>query len=273
MGTSTDIEAGPRFERRSLTIEGFGSFDIRVWRAGEGPPLLFLHGYERHPGTTPFLSRLAERYEVLAPEHPGFGRSDGLRYLDGILDYVLFYRELVRSWGIETLDVVMGHSLGGMVAAEFAALCPQAVRRLVLVDAFGLWDDECGGVDPFGAARAVRAAKWGDSSAPPDEPTSFDGDPDQPEDLALFEAANQTAATKLLWPLPDRGLRRRLPFVSAPTLVVHGEDDGLVPVQYAHDFVQLIPRAELRLIEGAGHYPMLEREDQFFQALEPFLAT
>ncbi len=150
--------------------------------------------------------------------------------------------------------------------------CPQLVRRLVLVDAFGLWDDDCGGVDPFGAARAVLAAKWGDSSAPPDEPSSFDGDPDNAEDVALFEAANQTAATKLLWPLPDRGLRRRPPFVAAPTLVVHGDRDGLVPPQYAPDFVELLPDAELRLIEGAGHYPMLEREDEFFQALEPFLA-
>jgi pimeloyl-ACP methyl ester carboxylesterase len=271
MATSTANEAAEGFDRSSLTIEGFGSLSVRVWRAGEGSPVLFLHGYERHPGGAPFLRRLAEGHAVFAPEQPGFGRSDGLPLMDSFVDYVLFYRELARSWGVDQIDVV-GHSLGGMLAAEIAALCPQLVRRLVLVNPFGLWDDECGGVDPYGAFRAVQAAKWVDASAPPSEPTSFDGDPADKEDLALFEAANQTAATKLLWPLPDRGLRRRLPFVAAPTLVVHGATDGLVPAQYAATFADLIPNAELRLIEGAGHYPMLDQEDEFFQAVEPFLA-
>lgn len=123
-------------ERQSI-----GQFDVNVWSEGTGEPLLFLHGYERHPGSAAFLTRLAEKYRVLAPEQPGYGSSTGFEQIRDMTDLVLFYRSLIGSWGISQIDVV-GHSTGGMLAAELAALAPQVVRRLVLVDSFGLWLDD-----------------------------------------------------------------------------------------------------------------------------------
>ncbi|MPY80569.1 MAG: alpha/beta fold hydrolase [Actinophytocola sp.] len=253
----------------TLEIPNIGRFDIQVWEEGTGSPLLYLHGYEHHPGGASFLRRLAATRRVLAPEQPGYGESTGFEHFDDVLDVALYYRELVESWDLDGIDVV-GHSLGGMFAAELAAIAPHLVRRLVLVNAFGVWLDDQPAPDPFGPADAVRAAKW--HAGPPEpEPTNFVAAPDEPHGKILFSAGNLGSATKFMWPIADRGLRRRLPLIDAPTLVVHGTSDGLLPVAYAEEFARLIPDATLVPIEAAGHYPMVEREDAFVSAVDEFL--
>jgi pimeloyl-ACP methyl ester carboxylesterase len=259
------------WERRLLPIPKLGDFDVRVWNAGTGRPLMFLHGYERHPGDASFLQHLARSRTVMAPEQPGYGESLGEEMIRDIFDLVLFYRSLLVESGFAKTDII-GHSSGGMIAAEIAAMCPQSVRRLVLVNAFGLWQDETGGVDPFGRREEVVAAKWHDPAGAPDpEPSNFDLVSSTREDRVLFETRNLANAAKLLWPLPDRGLRRRLPYIECPTLVINGGSDGLVPPSYGEEFAQLIPDARLVILEGAGHYPMFEQEDTFNQELEAFL--
>jgi pimeloyl-ACP methyl ester carboxylesterase len=258
-----------------MTVERqtVGEFEINVWSEGTGEPVLFLHGYERHPGSAGFLTRLAERHRVLAPEQPGYGSSTGFEHIRDMTDLVLFYRSLIGSWDIPQIDVV-GHSMGGMLAAELAALAPQVVRRLVLVDSFGLWLDDLPAPDPFGSARRVLAAKWHDPESRPDpEPTIFVPDPDDPDAGALFEAQNRATATKFMWPIAERGLRRRLKYVTAPTLVVHGASDGLLPLPYAQEMVNLISDARLHVIDEAGHYPMIEQEDAFVEVVEGFLTA
>lgn len=253
----------------TLEIPHVGRFDVQVWEQGSGDPLLYLHGYERHPGGAGFLRRLAADRRVLAPEQPGYGSSTGFESFTDVLDVALFYRELVESWGIDRVDVV-GHSLGGMFAAELAAIAPQLVNRLVLVNAYGLWLDDEPTLDPFGAADQVKAAKW-HGTPPKAEPTNFVPVEGDPHAAILFAAQNLGSATKFMWPIADRGLRRRLPLIDAPTLVVHGTSDGLLPLSYAEEFVRLIPQASLAPIEAAGHYPMVEQEDAFVSAVTTFL--
>ncbi|SHK33196.1 Pimeloyl-ACP methyl ester carboxylesterase [Pseudonocardia thermophila] len=255
----------------TLEIPNVGRFDVHLWESGSGEPLLYLHGYERHPGDAGFLKRLAEHRRVLAPELPGFGDSTGFEAFTDVLDAVLYHRELVESWGIDRIDVV-GHSLGGMFAAELAAIAPQLVGKLVLVNAFGLWLDAHPAPDPFGPADEVRAAKW-HGEPPAQEPTNFVPVPDEPNAHILFTAQNLGAATKFMWPIADRGLRRRLPLIDAPTLVVHGTSDGLLPLPYAEEFVRLIPNATLAPIDAAGHYPMVEQEDEFIAVVTKFLES
>jgi pimeloyl-ACP methyl ester carboxylesterase len=255
-----------------LDIANVGTFNINLWTAGSGALLLFLHGYERHPGGAAFLERLAKTHTVYAPEQPGYGSSTGFEHMQDIFDLVLFYRELVGSLGAGRIDVV-GHSSGGMVAAELAALSPEIIGKLVLVDAFGLWLDDQPAQDPFGAAGEVKAAKWHDPAAIPNpEPTIFVPDPADQHGEIFFQAQNLATATKFMWPIADRGLRRRLPYVRARTLVVNGASDGLVPSAYAEEFVRLIPHAELAVIANAGHYPFIEREDEFIATVEKFLS-
>lgn len=256
-----------------VDITNIGTFNVNLWTAGTGDPVLFLHGYERHPGGAPFLERLARTHAVYAPEQPGYGSSTGFEHIQDIHDLILFYRELVGSLGATRIDVV-GHSSGGMMAAELAALSPEIVGKLVLVDPFGLWLDDQPAQDPFGAAADVKAAKWHDPAAiPKPEPSIFVPDPSDPHGEIFFQAQNLGTATKFLWPIADRGLRRRLPYVRARTLVVNGASDGLVPVAYAEEFVRLIPHAELAVIADAGHYPFIEQEDQFAAVVEKFLSA
>ena len=258
---------------QSLDITNVGTFSVNLWKEGTGSPVLFLHGYERHPGGAPFLQKLAETHTVYAPEQPGYGSSTGFEHIQDLLDVVLFYRELIESWGHDSIDVI-GHSSGGMIAGEIAALNPGLIRKLVLVDAFGLWLDDSPSQDPFGAAADVLSAKWHDTAAvPKPEPTFYVADPTDPQGRIFFEARNLATATKFMWPIADRGLRRRLPYVDAPTLVINGASDGLVPVSYAEEFVRLIPTAELSVIDGAAHYPMFEQEDAFVSTVETFLSA
>ncbi len=257
--------------RTIVEIHNVGRFDLWSWSEGEGPPLLYLHGFERHPGDAPFLRRLAGSHAVLAPEQPGFGTSTGFEHIHDLLDLVLVYRTVVQNWGVGPVDVI-GHSLGAMFAAELAALCPDLVRRLVLVDPFGVWLDDDPSLDPFGPADQVVAALW-HGPVPDAPPTNFVADPDDPHAAMLFGTRNLAVATKFLWPLPERGLRRRLPYVAAETLVVNGASDGLVPVAYAAEITRLVPNARLCVVADAGHYPMIEQPDTFDEAVESFLAT
>jgi pimeloyl-ACP methyl ester carboxylesterase len=71
--------------------------------------------------------------------------------------------------------------------------------------------------------------------------------------------------------MAERGLRRRLPYLAAPTLIVHGASDGLLPLRYASELSELIPGSKLRVIEHAGHYPMIEQETEFIAVVEDFL--
>lgn len=160
-----------------------------------------------------------------------------------------------------------------MVAAELAAVCTERIRRLVLVNAFGLWLDDEPAVDPFGPTSDVLAATWHDPASAVDfAPAIAANEPDDREAPIVLRARNLGSATKFMWPIADRGLRRRLPVIHAPTLVVHGTSDRLVPRSYAQEFARLIPDAQLTTIDAAGHYPMFEREDAFVTVVQQFLA-
>jgi pimeloyl-ACP methyl ester carboxylesterase len=246
-----------------------GGFDVRVWSGGVGPPLVYLHGFEHHPGDAPYLQRLSRERHVLAPEHPGFGASAGFDRLTDLQDLILYYRALVGSWGYGPVDVI-GHCLGGMFAAELAVLAPQLVRRLVLVDPYGLWLDAAPLPDPFLLAPAgLAAVKWHDAASAGRETTAFD--PALGDTAAEFRTINLTAASKFIWPIPDRGLARRLPYLTAPTLVIHGEADGLTPPSYAAAWAAALPHARTAVIADAGHLPMVEAEDAFIALVEDFL--
>jgi len=254
-----------------MARERLGAFDVRVWSAGSGSPLLYLHGHEQHPGAAAFLTGLARTHEVRAPEHPGYGDSTGFEELHDVIDVALYYRRLIESWNKGPVDVV-GHSLGGMFAAELAALSPHLIRGLVLVSPYGLWLDDHPLPDPFAlSSKDLEKAKWHDpDKAPMPEPSAFDGDGNAGA-LAIFRAQNLGTATKFMWPIPDHGLKRRLPYIQAPTLIVHGDADRLVPKAYAEAFARLIPKAKIVTIRNAGHLPMIEAEDEFISTVNDFL--
>jgi len=251
--------------------ETLGLFDVRVWQVGGAErPLLYLHGFEQHPGAASFLAKLGDRHSVRAPEHPGYWGSTGFEHVEDIFDLTLHYRRLLERWNVGPVDVV-GHDLGGMFAAELAAIAPQLVRRLVLVSPYGLWLDDAPMPDPFVMNPAALAkAKWHGPENAGGEPSAFD--PTEGEPIAMFRAHNLATATKFLWPIPDRGLKRRLQYVAAPTLIVRGASDGLFPALYLDAWKAAIADARAVTLDDAGHLPMVEAEDAFIDVVGEFLA-
>ena len=246
-----------------------GDFDVRVWTGGAGSPILYLHGWEQHPGSAPFLQRLARTHEVIAPECPGYGTSTGFEHLHDLQDLILYTRELLASYGKGPVDVI-GHSLGGMFAAELAIAAPHLVRRLVLAAPYGLWMDEHPLPDAFVLMPdALAKAQWHDPSKAADETSAFD--PAAGDSAATCRTINLTTASKFMWPIPDRGLTRRLRYLAAPTLVIHGESDGLVPPVYEEAWAAGLPGVKTLRIADAGHVPMVEAEDAFVTAVNDFL--
>ena len=244
-------------------------FDVRAWRGGEGPPCLYLHGFEQHPGDAPFLNALAQTRRVLAPEHPGYGSSSGVERLRDIHDMALYYRAVIEGWDVGPVDLV-GHCLGGMFAAELAILAPHLVRNLVLIAPYGLWRDDCPLPDPFVFTRdALAKAKWADTGRHSEETSAFDAaDGDSP---ATYRTINLTTATRFLWPIPDRGLSRRAPYLHAQTLVLFGEADALVPPTYSQIWADTLPAAQTQIISGSGHMPMFEAREATVEAINTFL--
>ena len=113
---------------------------VRYLAGGSGTPLVFLHGAGGALADDPFLNRLAEKYRVYAPLLPGYGDSEECPELRDMLDFTLHSWDVVEALGLKD-PILVGHSMGGMIAAEMAVVAPHDVTRLALICPAGLWLD------------------------------------------------------------------------------------------------------------------------------------
>ncbi len=256
---------------RSVALPGGFAANTTLTR-GDGNPVVYLHGPFGQEWTG-FLEDLAAHNRVFAPAHPGAEEPEDLQRLDGIFDLVLYYDDLFDSLGLGRVDLV-GHSFGGMVAAEFAATFPERVRKLVLMDALGLWrDDAPVGDHVMTPPEKQIALLYADPSKPEIVASLAQSDDLEKRNAAIVHRFSAVASTShFIWPIPERGLAKRLRRVKAETLVVWGRQDALVPAVYAQEFAALIPGARVRLVDGAGHVPHVEQQDQVSKAVLDFLA-
>lgn len=255
----------------TVAVRG-GKFRSKVWSKGSGSPLLFLHGGGGLPDWPAWLDPFAEKYRVIAPQHPGFGESSGLEHLDDFVDLALYYLDLMEELRLER-PAVIGHSFGGAIAAEAAALGPERVGKLVLAGALGLWSDEEPVADFFSMTRSeLEMAAWHDVEGalarglivePKDER--------ERQQFQLEQAQSFAAMGKFIWPIPDKGLKKRIHRIKAPTLIVWGASDRLVPPVYGRLYQERIPGSRLVVIPEAGHRPMLEQPAAFRDAVLGFL--
>ena len=250
-------------ETINLEMRG-GDFRAIVESAGSGPPLLYLHGAVAQKGWAPFLERLSQQFTVYAPYLPGYGEASGLEHIADLTDLTLYNLALLDALGVERAHVV-GHFLGGMIAAEMAAFSPASVNRLALVSPAGVWRDE----EPVADLLALDANELSARlAATPEGTPSLDGVSDM---LARDRMQDIAAAGKFLWPLPDKGLARRAYRIKAPTLILWGEQDRISPPSYAADFQRLIAGSRTGTVANAGHLLMLEQPEVFADAVTTFL--
>ncbi|MGH7266196.1 MAG: alpha/beta fold hydrolase [Candidatus Rokuibacteriota bacterium] len=246
---------------------------MRVLSRGSGPPLVFFHG-PWGLSWDPFLEELSRSFTVYAPEHPGTtpDRPDDVYHLDGVWDLALCYDELLDGLGLSK-PAFVGHSFGGMVACEVVALCPGRAARLALIDPLGFWRDD------------APVVNWMLSHAG-DLPGQIFRDADGGAARRMFAQAEDAEARvvervrltwamgatgKFIWPIPDKGLTKRIHRIRVPTLVIWGKEDRLVPAVYAEEFARRIVGARVEIVDGAGHAPHLEQGEPVARLVCEFL--
>ncbi len=249
-----------------------GALTFRVLSGGRGAPLVYFHSFHEREPWSPFLERLAERFTVYAPVHPGAPGSTGVETLDDVHDLTLAYDELLDALGLDRPHLV-GHFFGGMVAAELGAVFPRRVGKLVLVSPLGLWLDGAPSADLLILpVEELLATMWRDpaSEAAQRWVTSPDADPDNVPALAE-SLERRSAMAKFVWPIPDKGLVKRLHRIASPTLLVWGADDRANPIVYADEWRRHVKPATTRIVPG-GHMVIHESPDVAARTVTEFLS-
>jgi pimeloyl-ACP methyl ester carboxylesterase len=256
-------------ETSSIDLNGFAT---RIWRKGSGPKIGFLAGYGGLPRWIPFLDRLARERTVIVPSLPGFPGGDrGHLSLDTHLDWVVAVRDLIDKADLAGSDLV-GSSIGGSFAAELAAIWPDKVKRLALIAPFGLFDAERPATDPWAQKQDDIAALM---TARPETYKSLKEMPSGANSIEwpIEQTRAAEAAARIFWPLGNTRLERRLPLIKAPTLIIWGGADRLLPTSYAEAIARAMRAStEIRIIAGAGHLAELDEPDEVAAAILRFMA-
>src|SRR5215470_1741388 len=249
---------------------------VRLFTAGTGAPLLFLHGAGGIERWLPFFDLLAERYAVMVPEHPGFGGSDNPAFIRNIADVAMYYLDflddLAATSGGEKIHLV-GQSLGGWIAAELATRNCSHLKSLALLAPAGIrvkgfpsgdnfiWSPEEATRnlvhDQAYAERAIAAAAAASEAE---------------ADRALV---NRYAAARLAWE-PRRfspALERWLHRIKVPTLVLWGAEDKLLPSAYAKRWQERVPGARVEIIPECGHLMHVEKSEVVANRILAFLES
>ena len=242
------------FEDSFVEVDGC---KVHLRRGGKGDPLLFLHGASGAPVVMPFMEKLAQRFDVLVPEHPGYGKSDEPEWLENIHDMAYFYLDFIQQLGLKNLTLV-GSSMGGWMAMEIAVRDTSRLKSLVLVSPAGI------------AAPGVRPA---DIFLMPPEVLVRNLFVDQklaearlaaPEDVDA-SLKNRHTTARLAWEprLHDPFLPKWLHRIDVPVKVIWGREDKILPVGISKELRRLMPGAEIHVMDNVGHLPHAERVDEF----------
>jgi pimeloyl-ACP methyl ester carboxylesterase len=250
-----------------LSVAGL---ELEVVRRGSGRPLLLLHGFQTVARDGPFLDRLGQHAEIIAPSNPGFGDSPRPADFETVYDLVHLYLEALETLPHERVSL-MGVSFGGWLAAEIAVKAGARIDRLVLVDALGIKvsDRETPDIlDVFNAhPREVLRRSW---HAPEKWAPRYD---DMTDAELVRMARNRDALCLYGWHpyMHNPGLARWLCRIRRPTLVLWGASDGVAARSYGEAYSRLIRGARFEVIPEAGHHPEIEQPDILADRVARFL--
>jgi pimeloyl-ACP methyl ester carboxylesterase len=257
--------AGSDPTRSIMKLQGI---DLPVARKGKGPQLLILHGGGGPVSHLPFADRLAERFEIIEPVHPGFAGTKFPDRFDHLTDLIFLYLDLMDALDLEGATV-MGMSMGGWTAAEIAVMTTARMSRLILVDAVGVkvgGRDDRDICDVFATpAPEVARRMWHDLARAPDPSKMSE------QELEIL-ASNRIALAQYTWDpyMHNPKLKHRLHRIKVPTLVVWGASDGIVTPRYGEAYAKMIPGARFVVIPEAGHAPYIEQPAAFARQVMAF---
>jgi pimeloyl-ACP methyl ester carboxylesterase len=233
-----------------------------VRRAGKGQTLLFLHGASGMPAILPCLQKLAERFDVVVPEHPGYGQSDEPEWLENIHDMAYFYLDFLEKLDLKDV-LLVGNSMGGWIALEIAVRSTARIRSMVVVSPAGVKAPGVLPADTFlmSPEEQVRALVFDQKLA-----DARLAEPMTPEalDTAL---KNRHTTARLAWEprFHDPHLPKWLHRIKVPVTIVWGAEDRILPVKMSEELKKHIPHAKLEIMRDTGHLPHAERPDQFVE--------
>jgi pimeloyl-ACP methyl ester carboxylesterase len=245
-----------------------GKGRVHLLRGGQGEPLLFLHAAGGAGSWLEFHQRLASGFDVIAPDHPGFGKSDDFDEVEAMDDLVYHYLDVMDRLGLDRPHVV-GASFGGWLAAELAVAAPHRVGSLVLLAPAGLRLPEHPIADLFlMTPEELVAALFHDPAA---GAAMLPAEPDV--DFILAQYRDMSALARFSWTpfLCNPKLERRLRRITAPALVACPSDDRLVPVEHGRRYAERIPGARYAEVAGCGHAMYFERPAEFADVVTAFL--
>jgi pimeloyl-ACP methyl ester carboxylesterase len=244
-----------------------GDLRVAYRRKGMGEPTLYLHGAGMTRMWLPHLEALSQHVDVIAPEHPGYGATEMPEWLDGFEDLVIHYDELLDELGLDRVHVV-GYSLGGWLAADFAAFYPKRLKSLTLMVPAGL---RIVG-KPIPNPVAMMPEAYFD--------LIFNDKTNMHQVLPDFESLEEivhqygegATLARLAWDVQyDLALERRLRRVTCPALVLEAEDDRLIPKEMADRYAEVLPNSRVVTIAGTGHALAVEQPEEVATAIADFI--
>lgn len=240
---------------------------LRLRRAGSGPALLILHHDIGTPDRLPLYDALAARFDVLLPEHPGFGQSERPVWMRSVRDLAVLYRWLLADLGIAR-PTLLGLGFGGWVAAEMATMAPSDLDRLILVGAMGIRPPE-GDILDQALLSYIDYARAGFH-----DQRAFDavyGADPSTDQLVEWDICREMCF-RIAWKpyMYSQTLPHLLGGVRAPALIVWGEHDQVVPVSAADVYAAKLPEARLQVVRGCGHCVDMERPEELARLVAGF---
>jgi len=241
---------------------------LHLLKGGTGAPVLVLHHDIGQPGWLPFHEQLAGRSAVYAPEQPGYGQSQRADWARHVRDLAAVNQWLIQSLKLERVTLV-GLGFGGWIAAEMASLAPAQFARLVLVGAMGI-QPRAGEI--FDQALVDHIAY---SRAAFHDQTRYDalfGELPETDQLEAWEI-NRETTFRIAWKpyMFNPALPHLLGAVAAPTLIVWGDDDRIVPRECADRYAAALPNARIEIVPNCGHAVDLEQPDTLARLIGDFV--
>jgi pimeloyl-ACP methyl ester carboxylesterase len=223
------------------------------------PTLLFLHGAGGASAWLPFMDALAQQFNLLVPEHPGYGDSDTPAWLQRVEDLAYYYLDVLEELDLHRVHLV-GHSLGGWTAAALAVKNSSRLGSLTLISAAGVHVRGVERIDNFmgNPEQSLRGLVHDQSLA--DQLLAMEVSAEERE----RQLKNRFTTARLVWhPRSyDPHLPKWLHRIRIPTQVIWGDQDRLFPPRIGEEYERLIPGAKLTFLSDCGHLPPIEQADK-----------